>query len=79
MVHALIATIVAWGATPTMPIPFCLPAIVVATCVPCPWRSWTAVLFEQSPFATSCGSAVGVVLLMNEHDAATSIAPARSG
>jgi hypothetical protein len=62
-----------------MPIPLIRPAIVVATCVPWPWRSWTAALFEQLPFATSAGSAVGVELKMNEHDPATSIAPARSG
>ena len=67
------------GATPAMPTPFSAPAIVVATCVPWPWRSWTAALFEQSPFAISCGAAVGVSSKMNEHDRATSRLPARSG
>ena len=61
MVHALSATIVASGATPAMPTPLTRPAMVVATWVPWPCRSCTAALFEQSPLATSRGSAVGVV------------------
>ena len=37
-------------------------AIVPAVCVPCPLRSWTAALFEQSPRVTcSAGFEVGVV------------------
>ena len=62
MVQALSATMVASGATPTMPTPLTRPAIVVATCVPWPCRSCTAALFEQSPLAISLGSAVGVSL-----------------
>jgi hypothetical protein len=43
-----------------------------ATCVPCPYRSWIADLIEQSPFATSPGSASGSSLVMNEQDRARS-------
>ena len=50
-----------------------------ATCVPWPFRSCTAALFEQSLSATSTGSAAGVSEKMNEHDAATSRFGAMSG
>ena len=68
MVHAFRATMVACGATPAMPIPLTRPAIVVATWVPWPSRSWTAALLVQSPLAISEGSAVGVSVKMNEHE-----------
>ena len=73
------ATILACGATPAIPTPFTGAAIVDATCVPWPPRSWTAALFAQFPFPSSCGSAVGVVSKMNEHELATSRFGAISG
>src|SRR4029450_5536893 len=72
MVPAFKPTIVAWGATPATPMPLSAPAMIVDTCVPWPWRSWTAALFEQSPLATSAGAAVGVSEKMNEQDRARS-------
>ena len=57
--QTLIATIVASGATPAIPMPLIGAAIVEATCVPWPFWSWTAALFEQSPPAISTGRAVG--------------------
>jgi hypothetical protein len=39
IVHAFSATIVACGATPTIPMPFARAATVVATWVPWPLRS----------------------------------------
>ena len=51
----------AWGATPATPIPLIGAAIVPAVCVPCPARSCSAALFEQSPRVTcSAGLDVGV-------------------
>ena len=61
MYGARISLIVAFGATPATPRPLIGAAIVPAVCVPWPFRSWTADLFEQLPGVTcSDGSDVGV-------------------
>ena len=58
---ALRTTSVASGATPATPFPLIGAAIVPAVCVPCPARSCSAFLFEQSPRVTcSAGLDVGV-------------------
>ena len=54
------ATSVASGATPAIPTPLTGAAISDATWVPCPYRSPSAALLPQSPFAISSGAAVGV-------------------
>src|SRR4029453_5723897 len=76
---ALSATMVAWGATPAVPTPLLGAAASLAVWVPCPFRSWTAALFEQSPLATSAGSALGLAEVMNEHDRPTSRLGAMAG
>src|SRR5215510_8201143 len=70
---------VASGATPAVPIPLIGDAASLAVWVPCPFRSCTAALFEQSPLATSDGSAFGLAEVMNEHDWPTSRLGAISG
>ena len=66
---ALSPTMVASGATPVVPIPLIGEAASLAMWVPCPLRSWTAALFEQSPLATSAGSALGLAEVMNRRQA----------
>ena len=73
------ATIVAFGATPAMPMPLIGAAIVDAVWVPWPARSCTAALSEQSPPAISTGSAVGSWSKMNEQESARSRLGAMSG
>ncbi len=62
-----------------MPMPLTGAAMVEATCVPWPARSSTAALLVQSPFAISDGAAVGVPVVMNEHDSARFRLGAMSG
>src|SRR5262249_19145847 len=76
---ALSATMVALGATPAVPIPLMGEAASLAVCVPCPFRSCTAAFLEQSPLATSAGSAFGFAQGINEHDRPTSRFGAISG
>jgi len=77
--QALIATIVASGATPAIPTPLIGAAMIDETCVPWPNWSCTAALFEQSPLPISTGSASGSWSNTNEHDRARSRFGAMSG
>src|SRR6266540_7360777 len=70
---------VASGATPAVPIPLMGDAASLAVWVPCPFRSCTAPLLEQSPLATSAGLALGLAEVMNEHDRPTSRLGVMSG